>query len=49
MQIYLDTTILNLYENGRISTRTYNCLRAVGLLTIGNVLNYANTPEELMK
>ena len=49
MRIYLDTTIQELFESKQISVRTYNCLSYAGMVTLEDVLNYAETPEELMK
>ena len=49
MQIYLNTTIQELFDGRHISARTYNCLRYAGMLTLEDVLNYAESPVELMK
>ena len=49
MRIYLDTTIQELFDSMQISARTYNCLRYVGTVTLEDVLNYAESPVELMK
>ena len=49
MRIYLDTTIQELFDSMQISARTYNCLRYAGMVTLEDVLNYAESPEELMK
>lgn len=49
MRIYLDTTIQELFDSGQISVRTYNCLRYAGMVTLEDVLNYAESPVELMK
>ena len=49
MRIYLDTTIQELFDGKQISARTYNCLRYAGMVTLEDVLNYAESPEELLK
>ncbi|MDO4822728.1 MAG: DNA-directed RNA polymerase subunit alpha C-terminal domain-containing protein [Bacteroidales bacterium] len=49
MQIFLDTTIHELFDGKQISARTYNCLRYAGMVTLEDVLNYAESPEELLK
>lgn len=49
MRIYLDTTIQELFDGKQISARTYNCLRYAGMVTLEDVQNYAETPEELLK
>lgn len=49
MRIYLDTTIQELYDGKQISVRTCNCLRYAGMVTLEDVLNYAESPEELLK
>lgn len=41
MRIYLDTTIQELFDSMQISARTYNCLRYAGMVTLEDVLNYA--------
>lgn len=48
MRIYLDTTIQELFDKKQISTRTYNCLRYAGLVTLGDVVKYAEPPAKLM-
>lgn len=48
MQYNLDITIQSLYNTGRISTRTYNCLHRAGLMTLKAVLNYGKTPKALL-
>ena len=48
MQIYPDTPTKELFAHGLISTRTYNCLRYAGMVTIGDVLRYADTPTKLL-
>lgn len=49
MRIYLDTTIQELFDGKQISARTYNCLSYAGMVTLEDVLNYAESPEELLK
>lgn len=49
MRIYLDTTIKELFDGKQISARTYNCLSYAGMVTLEDVLNYAESPEELLK
>ena len=44
MRIYLDTTIQELFDGKQISARTYNCLRYAGMVTLEDVLNYAESP-----
>lgn len=49
MRIYLGTTIQELFDSKQISARTYNCLRYAGMVVLEDVLNYAESPEELLK
>lgn len=48
MQIYSDTTIQELFDSEQISVRTYNCLRYAGMATLEDVLNYSESPMDLM-
>lgn len=49
MRIYLDTTIKELFDVLLISKRTYNCLCYAGIVTLEDVLKYAESPVELLK
>lgn len=49
MRIHIDTTLQKLLEGGRISQRTYNCLRYAGMLTLEDVINYGESTMDLMR
>ncbi|MBR4468991.1 MAG: hypothetical protein IKS53_06090 [Bacteroidales bacterium] len=48
MEFTLDTTLLELHENGIISARTFNCLYYKGLKTLGQIWESINSPIDLM-
>ena len=48
MDIYQDTTIKSLFENGLISTRTYNCLSSLHFKTIEDIQSYSDNPLDLL-
>ena len=45
----LDTTIKELYDNGIISCRTFNCLNKAGINTIGLIINRSPNRSDLLK
>ena len=49
LNINLDTNIETLVSNNLISIRTYNCLKKTGLLTIGEILEYTDEKDKLIK
>ena len=45
----LDTTIKELYDIGKISRRTFNCLNTAGINTIGHIINQTPNRSDLLK
>ncbi len=45
----LDTTIKELYDIGKISRRTFNCLNTAGIKTIGQIINQTPNRSDLLK
>lgn len=48
MDFNLDTTLKELYEQGQISVRTFNCLHYAGMENLGEVLSRIETPMDLL-
>ena len=49
MKYYLDTTLQELFDGGLISVRTFNSLRYAGMNTLEDVLNFSDSPLDLLK
>lgn len=48
MEFNLDTPLIDLRKQGRISVRTYNCLFNSGMKSLGDILNRIKTPKDLL-